>query len=213
MDKSIESIWKEGFMDEEALVAPKLNDLYSQKSATIVDKFTRMLRINLWALAVAGAVALVASFPLGIPYLGVLFCLQMAVLALTGKRHLARLAQTDRGASSYDYLKAFDTWLKGTIAFYTRVYRILYPTLVLTIMAGMWFADAGTSMQKTMLKEFPDLFMLYGLPVYGTIGTLFIALLLGVFAGPLYRLDLSTVYGGEMKKLEELIADMEELRR
>ena len=121
MDKSIESIWKEGFMDEKALVAPKLNDLYSQKSATIVDKFTRLLRINLWALAVTGAVALVASFPFDIPYLGALFCLQMAVLALTGRRHLARLAQTDRGASSYDYLKAFDNWLKRTISFYTRV--------------------------------------------------------------------------------------------
>ena len=28
MEKSIESIWKEGFLKSDALVAPKLNDLY-----------------------------------------------------------------------------------------------------------------------------------------------------------------------------------------
>ena len=38
MEKSIETIWKEGFMKDDALVAPKLNDLYNQKSANIIDK-------------------------------------------------------------------------------------------------------------------------------------------------------------------------------
>jgi len=39
MEKSIETIWKEGFLESDALVAPKLNDLYNQKSIHIVDKF------------------------------------------------------------------------------------------------------------------------------------------------------------------------------
>ena len=31
MEKSIESIWKQGFLNSDALVAPKLNNLYNQK--------------------------------------------------------------------------------------------------------------------------------------------------------------------------------------
>ena len=55
MEKSIESIWKEGFLDNDALVAPTVNDLYNQKSEHIIEKFKRMFRINLKAL-VAGAI-------------------------------------------------------------------------------------------------------------------------------------------------------------
>ena len=42
MEKSIEAIWKEGFLEQDALVAPKINELYNQKSSDIVDKMTRM---------------------------------------------------------------------------------------------------------------------------------------------------------------------------
>ena len=50
MEKSIESIWKQGFLDNNAMVAPKLNNLYNQKSIHIIDKFKRMFKINLNAL-------------------------------------------------------------------------------------------------------------------------------------------------------------------
>ena len=47
MEKSIESIWKEGFLKDDALVAPKLNDLYNQKSIHLLDKFEKMYKLNL----------------------------------------------------------------------------------------------------------------------------------------------------------------------
>jgi hypothetical protein len=34
MEKSIENIWKEGFLKNDALVAPTLNNLYNQKKNT-----------------------------------------------------------------------------------------------------------------------------------------------------------------------------------
>ena len=44
MEKSIESIWKEGFLQKNAMVAPKLNNLYNKKSIHIIDKFKRMFQ-------------------------------------------------------------------------------------------------------------------------------------------------------------------------
>ena len=38
MRNSIEEIWKEGFLNEKSLVAPKINDLYNQKSMDLIDK-------------------------------------------------------------------------------------------------------------------------------------------------------------------------------
>ena len=52
MEKSIESIWKEGFLEKDAMVAPKINNLYNQKSIHIIDKFKRMFKINLNALVI-----------------------------------------------------------------------------------------------------------------------------------------------------------------
>jgi len=50
MEKSIENIWKEGFLKNDALVVPKINNLYDQKSIHIIDKFKRMFKINLIAI-------------------------------------------------------------------------------------------------------------------------------------------------------------------
>jgi len=46
MKKSIETIWKEGFLKNDALIAPKINNLYTQKSIDIVEKFKKMYKIN-----------------------------------------------------------------------------------------------------------------------------------------------------------------------
>ncbi len=47
MENSIETIWKEGFLNEKRLVAPKINDLYNQKSKHLVDKMERTFRVNI----------------------------------------------------------------------------------------------------------------------------------------------------------------------
>jgi hypothetical protein len=214
MEKSIESIWKEGFMAQDALVAPKLNDLYNQKSTTIIDKFTRMMQMNLVGIVAGAAVVFVASLFLHVPYLGAFLTLLLAVLVIVGKKKLALLEQIDKGVSSYQYLKAFDTWLKETIAVYARIYRFFYPAICLTIAAATWFAKVGDhSVMQTVLRQFPDLYQVQGIPVYGAMVVALLSCLSGIFAGAIYRFDLKTIYGHEMKKLEEIIADMEELRR
>ncbi len=42
---------------------------------------------------------------------------------------------------------------------------------------------------------------------------LIVVVLLAIFGGRIYKWDLNLVYGGVLKKLKELIADMEDLRR
>ena len=52
MEKSIESIWKEGFVNDDKLIAPKVNDLYNQKSIDHVSKFKKMYKITVIGIVV-----------------------------------------------------------------------------------------------------------------------------------------------------------------
>jgi len=66
MKNSIEEVWKEGFLNEKSLVAPKINDLYNQKSKDLVEKMERMFRINL--VAIVGMAIVSSSFRNTFPY-------------------------------------------------------------------------------------------------------------------------------------------------
>ena len=52
MEKSIENIWKEGFLKSDALIAPKIKNLNTQKSIHIIDKIQRMMKVNIYIILV-----------------------------------------------------------------------------------------------------------------------------------------------------------------
>ena len=107
MEKSIEDIWKEGFLKSDALVAPKINSLYNQKSIHIIDKFKRMFRINLIAIVAFSFVFLIVTFFSGMLITGIGFFVTLTSLVIINKKLLNGLEKVDKGVSSYQYLKAF----------------------------------------------------------------------------------------------------------
>jgi len=211
MEKSIETIWKEGFLKNDALVAPKLNDLYNQKSIHIIDKFKRMFKINLNALVVFSFVFLVISFLGKIPVVGVLMFILFNVIVIVNKKLFKGLNKIDKNVSSYLYLKSFDDWMKEQISINIKMSRYIYPYVFLAMISGFWFSN---NFQETLNRIFGnyEAYMLYGIPVFWVLGILFIVMLLAIFGGRIYKWDLNIVYGRILKKLDETLADMEELR-
>jgi len=211
MERSIETIWKEGFLESDALVAPKLNNLYTRKSIHIIDKFTRMFRINLKAIIVFSFIVLVASFFAEIPVLGVLMFILFNTIVVVNRKLLKGLKEIDKNVSSYQYLKDFDNWMKEQILINTKMSRFIYPYIFLAMLAGFWFSS---SFQETLNEVLGShqIYFLKGIPVFWVFGILLITAILAYFGGALYRLDLKIVYGRVLKKLDEVIADMEELR-
>ena len=104
MEQSIETVWKEGFLKSDALIAPKVNDLYNRKSEHIVDKFTRMFKINLIAI-VAGSFFVVAmSYLVQIPYMGLGLFVILNVLVVINKKlmkGLDKIDKNDKETASY----------------------------------------------------------------------------------------------------------------
>ena len=58
----------------------------------------------------------------------------------------------------------------------------------------------------------PDTYLVYGIPLFYVLPVIVFILLFTIFSKRIYRFDIKTVYGHVMKKLDEMIADMEELR-
>lgn len=211
MEKSIESIWKEGFLQKNALVVPKLNNLYDKKSIHIIDKFKRMFKINLNALVVFSFVLLPVSFFVKIPVMGVLMFILFNVLVFVNKRLFKGLNKIDTNVSSYQYLKSFDVWMQEQITVNMKMSRYIYPYIFIAMVSGFWFSnDFNNSLNKILGDYQPD--MIYGMPVYWILSMLLIIILFAIFGERIYKWDLNLVYGGVLKKLAELISDMEDLQ-
>jgi len=217
MEKSIENIWKEGFLKSDALVAPKINNLYNQKSIHIIDKFKRMFKINLMAIVAFSFAFLVVSFIIGIPITGIIFFVTLSVLVVINKRLLNDLEKIDIGISSYQYLKAFNQWINKQVSINKRFSRFLYPIIFMSLVLGFWFKDAegmplGERLVGEILVGFPDTYLIFGIPLIGIVIVAVILVLLFLVGGRIYKWDLNIVYGRLFKKLEELMTDIESLR-
>ena len=218
MEKSIENIWKEGFLKSDALVAPKINNLYNQKSKHITDKFERMFKINLIAIVCFSFVILIASIYNGLPIIGISWFLIMIGLVIVNSRLMKGLHKINNHTNSYEYLTSFNKWLQYQISINRKMAQLYYPLFFLTIVIGFWLFDAegiplGERLIGEVLYGFPDIYMLYGIPLF-VIGFIIIVVsILAVFGGRIYMWDVNLVYGRVFKKLKELMADIEELKK
>jgi len=217
MEKSIENIWEEGFLKSDALIAPKINKLYSKKSIHIIDKFKRMFKINLIAIVAFSSFALIASYFVGMPLMGVIFFVSLMVVVAINMKLLKGLNSIDKGENSYQYLKAFNKWIKKQIAVNKRISTFLYPVIFISLIIGFWFKEVegnllGEQVVKKILANYPDTYLLFGIPLIGILGVILILALLALFGGRIYKLDLNLVYGNVLKKLDDLLSDLETLR-
>lgn len=216
MEKSIEKIWAEGFLANDALVAPKINNLYDRKSIHIIEKFTRMFKINLIAIVVFSLTFLIISYFVGIPITGIIFFVMLSVLVVINARLFKGLKEIKYSMNSYEYLMSFNTWMTEQRAVNRKISTFLYPIVFVALVLGFWFNDAegvflGERLVSDILLEFPDIPLLFGVPIIGIIIGSCILVILAFFGGRLYEFDLKIVYGRLLKKLEDLLLDLKYL--
>lgn len=217
MEKSIETIWKEGFLKKDALVAPKLNDLYNQKSIDIVDKFRRMYKLNIIGLFLFALILLPVNIAVKVPYLGIPMFFLFVFIAIFGIKYKNKLDKINKNLNSYQYLKSFDDWTKDMIQFNTKMSRFLYPYVFLSLVAGFWFGSfggdiPGQDLVDSLLVNNPDMLLVFGTPLFVILGLFFGVAFFAYFGGRIGKWDLNLVYGRILRKLDSLLKDMEELR-
>jgi len=213
MAKSIEMMWKKGFVKETHLAVPKINDLYNRKSQNIVDKFRRMFAINIKAVMIGGLIMFGLMSLIGAPFLGLYICCLLIPLILFSQSEIKKSVNLSKGQSSYDYIVSFDKWLKSSIEVYSSYYKIFYPMLFLGMAVQGIVSKAGGELISMLVEEFPTDWVLLGQPYYLLVVIALLTLVIAKYSTALYRWDLNIVYGHQFNKLAELIADMKELRK
>ena len=217
MKKSIETVWKESFLKSDALVVPKLNNLYNQKSIHLVDKFRRKYKIHLISLIAFSFIVLPLSFISGLPYMGILLFLLFNGAVIANRKLRKRLEKTEKSLNSYQYLSSFDMWVKDLISVNTKLSRYLYPYTFLSVIIGFWFGSIGGNIPgeeavNKLILDYPNTYLVFGLPLLGILGVILGVCVLAFFGDRIGKFDLNLVFGGILKKLKVLLADMEELR-
>ena len=155
MRKTIEAAWREGFLTSDALVAPKVNDLYTRKSMHIADRIQRMQRINEIAIVVGAPIAWVLHAALGMPYGGAILCMAWVGLIVVRRQfpHITKF-DTPISVDSYQYLKAFQQWLKNRLVWGRRVQRHIYAVTFIAIAIGLG-ESAGGQLIRLIVESNP----------------------------------------------------------
>src|SRR5215203_1206486 len=213
MDNSIEVIWKEGFLNEKSLVAPKINDLYNQRSKHLVDKMKRLYKINLIALVAMSIVFPIWYYFLGVVWQGVATAILFLLTAWYSYRENRSIKTLDQGATSLEYLKSFNRWLEDVLTKNEKVLRFTYPLYFLIGVSTMWSAWNKGELTSKMYQKFPDIIFVGTVPLFVWIIVGVVTILMFYFSGRIYRWDVRLIYGRIFRKLEETIAEMEKLKQ
>jgi hypothetical protein len=212
MKNSIEVIWKEGFLNEKSLVAPKINDLYNQKSKDLVDKMERTYRLNLILLVIMAIVFPIIHYFLDAIWQGISVSILLLLSVWYSIREKRSIKSLDHGATSIDYLKSFDRLLKDTLSRGEKILRFSYPLYFLIAMSTMYSAWDKGELTSKMYQKLPDLIFIGSVPLFVWIIAGVATLLMLYFSDRIYRWDVRLMYGHVFQKLEETIAEMEKLK-
>jgi len=212
MRKTIETTWREGFLNPDALVAPKVNDLYTRKSSHIVDRIQRMLRINQIAILIGAPIAWAAFSALGMPYGGALLCAAWAGLIVVRRPYLGKFEAPDNSLDSYHYLRAFQGWLKGRVARSERLQRQIYAVTFIAGAIAIGESASGQLLIRNFVESNPGVRLVYGVPLILILGVAAIAIVVELLGGIIFDFDVNTAYRNVFRKLDRMVAEMEELR-
>jgi hypothetical protein len=212
MKNSIEAIWKQGFLNEQSLVAPIINDLYNQKSKDMIGKMERIYRINLIAIVSLSIIFPIVYYFLDAIWQGVASSILLLLTAWYTKRQKRSFKTLNHGATSLEYLKSFDRSLKDTLSKDKKILRFSYPLYFLIALSTIWSAWSKGELTSKMYQKFPDVIFIGSVPLFALIIAGVATLLMLYFSGRIYQWDVRLIYGRAFRKLEETIAEMEKLK-
>jgi len=212
MKKTIEATWRDGFLKPNALVAPKVNDLYTRKSTHIVERIQRMLHINQIAIVIGSVIAWPLLSLSGLPYTGAIMCVSWSGLVFIRRLVIAKFVAPDSTLDSYHYLKAFQTWLKNRMARSRSLQRHLYAITFIALTTGMVASQGGQEFIHTVVERNPDTWLINGVPVAIIAVVAVVTIVLELLGGVIFDRDIRMIYRPVFSKLDEMVAEMEELR-
>ena len=207
MEKSIEKIWKNGFLNED-LLTPKIKSLYNQKSISLVESIINKFKKNVLLLIPLGILAFIFNIALendNAIFWGIISAIPFFGLFLLGKKQLKAIKEIDYKSNSYDYLVSIRKKINQIRSFNKRLIITSVPLGSLPIFIYTYFNQQG--------KTIGEIFGVDGLN-YPTIA---IFVLIPIFTIVILLIAEFPLSGNIPKskalEIDSLIKEMEELTK
>ncbi|WP_029034189.1 hypothetical protein [Salinimicrobium terrae] len=201
MENSIETIWTKGFLKEEVLAAPRINNLYQKKSKLLIEELKKTYRTDNRGIIPLAILAVIGFSVAGHVIVGLYVMALMMGMFFLNKNKLVSLEEISIESTTYDYLLKYREMLFHLKTFYTRLLGFGLPV------AGL-FGYFLFFRNSAILKDLLQLEEIYIIGIL--LGISLVLSALGILA---YRISLQLMYGKFLLKLEDMIADMNELRK
>ncbi len=213
MEKSIEAIWKQGFLNENSLVVPKINDLYNKRSIHIIDKMKWMYKINIILIVNMSILIPVMYGVMGAIWEGITISTMLLLTLWYSLLQNRDFKTLDYGANSLEYLRSFDRLLSERLAKSEKIFRFTYPLYFIIACTAAWSMWSKQGITQKWHQKYPDHIYIGDAPLYALVIVGILTLLTLYFSDKIYRWDVRIVYGRIFDKLKETIAEMEKLKQ
>ena len=169
------------------------------------------MKVNIYLILIFSVIVFCLYAALGTPVTGAFIFLLLMMVCWFSLKQRKGMKNIDTSLNSYFYLKSFNNWLKSAMSNNTKMMRFFYPMIFLAaLMPTVHVLKSDEATNEALLNS--GFHLTYGIPTFVWGIALAIAFVIYIFGGKIYRWDVNIVYGRIFKKLETMIADMEELR-
>ncbi|TCI85174.1 hypothetical protein [Tenacibaculum sp. M341] len=204
MEKSIEKIWNESFIKEESFIAPKINDLYNKKSKSVINKIKRTYEIDNKGLIPMAILVLIGMIAFSEFIIGIYGSFLIICLYFFNKRLLSRFETIDIKLDNLSYLKKYQSIVASIIKSTKKLFMFGLPVAVMSIFILAYFIKEDSFLSNVLLNELTFIeAMGIGLGM-----TVFMSILCTI----VYTISTNLVYGRQLRKLNEIISEMENLK-
>ena len=90
--------------------------------------------------------------------------------------------------------------------------RHLYAVTFLALAIGIGASAGGQQLIRLIVESNPDVRLVNGVPLIVIAGVVAAAIVVDLLGGVIFDFDVDTGYRGVFRKLDEMVAEMEELR-
>ena len=205
MEKSIEKLWNESFFNEQSLVAPKINDLYNQKSKSIISKIKRTYEIDNKGLIPIAALVFIISIVFSQYIIGVYGTILILGLYFFNKKLLNRFNTIDIKSDNLTYLKNYRTIIDSVSTATKNIFMYIIPLVVLSIFILGYLIKDTSFLDRFISKDTAFIEVL-------GIGAV-VAFTVFVIAMIVFKISTKILYGTLVSKLDDIIKEIEELKQ
>ncbi|TVZ57139.1 hypothetical protein OD91_2446 [Lutibacter sp. Hel_I_33_5] len=205
MEKSIEKIWNESFIKEDSLVIPKVNDLYNQKSKSIIDKIKRTYEIDNKSLLPLALVFAIVMSVFSNAIIGIYASFLMVLLYFYNRNLLNNFNNIDIKSDNLTYLKNYKNVINSITKSSKKLVVFIIPIAILSIFVITFYVKEKSFLNKFISNETKFIEIL-------GIGSL-IVLITSIIAFTVFSISTKVLYATHLNKLDMIISEIETLKK